>query len=157
MAHVCAKALLVDPNRDSQSPYVIWVPSKKHGDGQVLKARERIEADYAKIEAIGPIAKEAGISPRHFKRRFKQATGLLPLKYLQQVRIDSARERLETTNDPIDQITWAVGYKDVSSFCRLFRQHTNLTPGACRARFGSSGLGKEKGWKFNSIPFYNES
>ena len=95
LATVCAKALLVDPNRVSQAPYAISAPL------------------------------------------FKKATGELPLKYLQRVRIDAAKERLETTRESIDKITWAVGYKDVSSFCRLFKQHTQISPRAYRDKFFS--------------------
>ncbi len=62
-------------------------------------------------------------------------TGELPLKYLQRVRVDAAKERLETTRDSIDKITWAIGYKDVSSFSRLFKQHTQISPRAYRDKF----------------------
>ncbi len=53
----------------------------------------------------------------------------------QRVRIDAAKERLETTRDSIDKITWAIGYKDVSSFSRLFKQHTQISPRAYRDKF----------------------
>lgn len=135
LASACSKALLVDPNRNSQTPYTISAPLKSHGDSQVLKAQHLIETNYAKIETIDAIAKDVGISPRHFKRRFKKATNELPLKYLQRVRVDAAKEKLETTKAAIDEITWAVGYQDISSFCRLFKQHTKISPGAYRDKF----------------------
>ncbi|MCG8637418.1 MAG: helix-turn-helix domain-containing protein [Desulfobacterales bacterium] len=135
LASLCSKALLVDPNRVSQAPYTMAAPLRHHGDAQVLKAQEIIENQFADLETIDDLAKDVGISPRHFKRRFKKATGELPLKYLQRVRIDAAKERLETTRDSIDKITWAVGYKDVSSFCRLFKQHTQISPRAYRDKF----------------------
>lgn len=137
LASVCSKALLVDPNRGSQAPYSIFVPIKHHGDTQVLKAQQLIEKNYAKINAIDAVAGAVGISPRHFKRRFKHATSELPLKYLQRVRIDAAKEKLETTKDSIDEITWAVGYQDISSFSRLFKQHTQISPRAYRDKFFS--------------------
>jgi transcriptional regulator GlxA family with amidase domain len=87
------------------------------------------------IDSIDTIARKVGISPRHFKRRFKSATGDMPLKYLQQTRIDAAKEKLETTKDTIEEITHAVGYSDVSSFCRLFKQHTEISPKGYRDRF----------------------
>ncbi len=135
LASACSKALLIDPSKNSQAPYKIWVPRKNHGDSQVLKAQDQIEEKYFCIESVDAIAKDVGISPRHFKRRFKNATGVMPLKYLQRVRINAAREKLESTKDSIDQITWAVGYKDVSSFCRLFKQHTRISPKAYRDKF----------------------
>lgn len=137
LAAACSKALLMDPNRKSQAPYSLLTPVRNHGDAQVLRAQEFIEKNYARIDGIDTLAREVGISPRHFKRRFKSATGDLPIKYLQRVRIDAAKERLETTQDSIDRITWAVGYKDVSSFSRLFKQHTRISPKAYREKFFS--------------------
>ncbi len=87
------------------------------------------------MKTVDGVAKKVGISLRHFNRRFKQATGESPLKYLQRKRIDAAKEILETTKDSIDEITWAVGYQDVSSFCRLFKQTTYLSPKAYRDKF----------------------
>jgi transcriptional regulator GlxA family with amidase domain len=46
-----------------------------------------------------------------------------------------ARQHLEKSRLPIDEITQLVGYEDVSSFTRLFRKHTGLSPGAYRSRF----------------------
>jgi len=135
LAAACSKALLIDPNRHNQSPYVISMPFRSHGDTQVLKAQDLIERKYAEIETIDDIASKVGISPRHFKRRFKKATGELPNKYLQKVRIDAAKKRLETTMETIDKITWAVGYKDISSFCRLFKRHTRISPKIYREKF----------------------
>ncbi len=135
LASLCSKALLVDPNRVSQAPYTMAAPLRHHGDDQVLKAQGIMEKRFADLVTIDDLARDVGISPRHFKRRFKKATGELPLKYLQRVRVDAAKERLETTRDSIDKITWAVGYKDVSSFCRLFKQHTQISPRAYRDKF----------------------
>ncbi|MEJ2156493.1 MAG: helix-turn-helix domain-containing protein [Desulfobacteraceae bacterium] len=135
LACAAAKSLLVDPNRNSQVPYVLSHPLKHHGDAQVLKAQQFIEENYAAIDSIDSVARNVGISPRHFKRRFKSATGELPLKYLQQIRIDAAKEKLETTRDNIEEITCAVGYSDVSSFCRLFKQYTEISPSAYRDKF----------------------
>ncbi len=135
LAAGCSKALLIDPNRSSQEPYMIATPVKNHGDREVLKAQHLMESNFARIGSVDHIAREVGISPRHFKRRFKKATGEMPLKYLQRIRIEVAKEKLETTRDTIDEITWAVGYQDISSFCRLFKQYTDLSPKAYRDTF----------------------
>ena len=133
--NACSKALLIDPNRSSQTPYAMPIAFRSHGDIQVLKAQKLIESEYAQIKTIDDIARRVGISPRHFKRRFKKATGDLPLKYLQRVRIDVAKEWLETTHETIDTITGAVGYSDISSFSRLFKQHTRISPKSYREKF----------------------
>ncbi len=135
LASACAKTFLIDSARESQTPYLVSLPIKNHGDSQVLMAQIIIEDNFSDIRTVDGVAKKVGISLRHFNRRFKQATGESPLKYLQKIRIDAAREMLETTKDPIDEITWAVGYQDVSSFCRLFKQPTDLSPKAYRDKF----------------------
>ncbi len=135
LASICAKAMLVDLNRRTQSAYTISIPFRSHGDAQVLKAQKMIEQHFSSIASIDAIARDVGISPRHFKRRFKSATGDMPLKYLQKTRIEAAKTLLETTDKTLEQITFDIGYQDVSSFCRLFKQHTNTSPSAYREKF----------------------
>ena len=135
LASVCSKALLVDPNRESQSPYSIFSARKDHGDASILEAQEWMQEHYADNIAIDAIAKEAGISPRHFKRRFRKATGESPLGYLQNLRMESAKRRLETTLDNINEITFRIGYEDSSTFRRLFKRYTGISPREYRDKF----------------------
>ncbi len=135
LAAICSKVLLVDPSRHSQSPYMISDFKKNHGDAAVLTAQRQMEARFAENLQIDTLAGEAGLSPRHFKRRFKQATGEAPLGYLQKVRIEQAKQRLETTRDTMNEITWQIGYEDSSSFRRLFKRFTGLAPREYRDKF----------------------
>lgn len=135
LARSCAKALLVDPNRESQAPYAILEFPRDHGDAGVLQAQRVMENRYPETLVIDKIAGEVGISPRHFKRRFKQAVGETPLSYLQRVRVEAAKKKLERSNAPVSEITWQIGYADSSSFCRLFKKTTGLSPREYRERF----------------------
>ena len=72
---------------------------------------------------------------RNFKRRFKEATGYTPLAYLQTLRLEKAKQLLETTRMSLDSITFAVGYEDSNSFRRLFQQRVGLLPAAYRKKF----------------------
>jgi transcriptional regulator GlxA family with amidase domain len=135
LARTCAKALLVDPNRASQAPYAIADFPRDHGDAGILKAQQVMAQRFAEALAIDDVAREVGISPRHFKRRFKQALGETPLGYLQRVRIEAAKQRLECSRAPVSEITWQIGYTDTSSFCRLFKKTTGLSPRDYRERF----------------------
>jgi transcriptional regulator GlxA family with amidase domain len=138
LASVCSKALLVDPNRESQAPYSIFNARKDHGDASILEAQEWMQEHYADSITIDAIAKEAGISPRHFKRRFRKATGESPLVYLQNLRMETAKRRLETTLDNITEITFQIGYEDSSTFRRLFKRHTGISPREYRDKFSRS-------------------
>ncbi len=135
LATVCAKAFLVDPNRESQAPYVIFRSRKDHGDEKVLAAQQWMEANYARNISIDAMAQQVGISPRHFKRRFRKATGATPLVYLQNVRLEAAKEKLETTQESVNEITYRIGYEDSSTFRRLFKREMGLSPRAYRDKF----------------------
>ena len=135
LAAVCSKVLLVDPSRHSQTPYMISDFNKSHGDAAVLKTQLQMESRFSENLPIDTLARETGLSPRHFKRRFKQATGEAPLGYLQRVRIEQAKQRLETTRDTMNEITWQIGYEDSSSFRRLFKKFTGLAPREYRDKF----------------------
>jgi transcriptional regulator GlxA family with amidase domain len=74
---------------------------------------------------------------RTFKRRFKKATGLSPLDYAHSIRLEEAKQMLETTDTPIERIAVDVGYQDDSFFRRLFRRRVGLTPRAYRQRVQS--------------------
>jgi transcriptional regulator GlxA family with amidase domain len=79
--------------------------------------------------------RHAGIPQRSFKRRFKNATGHAPIDYIQRLRVEEAKRRLERTDAPVDEISWQVGYEDPAFFRRLFKRLTGVTAGAYRRRF----------------------
>lgn len=135
LANRCAKSLLIEPNRRSQSPYFIFDYQKNHADEKVLVAQTYMEDKFTETISVEALASDLGISPRHFKRRFKSATGDSPLNYLQRIRIEAAKLQLETTRVTIDEITWQVGYEDSNSFRKLFKKFTGLSPREYRDRF----------------------
>jgi transcriptional regulator GlxA family with amidase domain len=72
------------------------------------------------------------LSQRTLNRRFKNATSLSPLQYLQQIRIDKAKELLKTTNLNIAEVGSQVGYSDNAYFSALFKRQVSLSPGEYR-------------------------
>ena len=69
------------------------------------------------------------LAERPFKRRFTAATGLAPITYVQRLRIEDAKRRLERTDASVDEIGWRVGYEDAAFFRRLFKHVTGLASG----------------------------
>ncbi len=114
---------------------MIFRSRKDHGDEKVLAAQQWMEANYAQNISIDAMAQQVGISPRHFKRRFRKATGATPLVYLQNVRLEAAKEKLETTQESVNEITYRIGYEDSSTFRRLFKREMGLSPRAYRDKF----------------------
>lgn len=135
LASAWAKAMLVDPNNESQAPYSSHPLPEKHKDLEISQAEHYMQTHLAESITIDQVAKLVCISSRHFKRRFKDATGESPLSYLQKLRIQTAKEQLENTLDSIEEITRRVGYENSSTFRRLFKRHTSLSPREYRDRF----------------------
>ena len=87
----------------------------------------------------------SGLAERTFKRRFTEATGFAPIDYVQRLRIEDAKRRLERTDAPADEISWQVGYEDAAFFRRLFKRTTGMTPGAYRRRFQVPAFARPQG------------
>ena len=94
-----------------------------------------LQAKGAGPVAVAEMAAEAGMEERTFQRRFKAATGMTPVEYVQHIRVGKARELLEFTKRTVDQIAWGVGYEDAAAFRKLFHRITGLSPGEYRQRF----------------------
>jgi transcriptional regulator GlxA family with amidase domain len=134
-ARAIARFMLLQWHLDGQAPYMVFAPPVDHGDAAVLVAQEWLGGHYAVAAPVEEMVKRSGIPERSFKRRFKRATGFSPIAYVQHLRIEEAKRRLERTNAPIDEISWNVGYEDPAFFRRLFKRITRITPGAYRRKF----------------------
>lgn len=134
-----ARFLLVDPPGRAQRPYGQFVPRLDHGDAAILAVQHWLQATGAKEHGVPMLAARARLEERTFLRRFKNATGLRPTEYAQQIRVAKAREALERTRKPVEQIAWQVGYGDPSTFRKLFQRVTGLAPHEYRRRFGVVG------------------
>jgi transcriptional regulator GlxA family with amidase domain len=89
---------------------------------------------------VEQMVEQSGLAARTFKRRFRAATGEAPIAYVQRIRVERAKRRLEQGGDSIEEISWMVGYEDPGSFRRLFKRLTGLTAGQYRRRFRMPGL-----------------
>ncbi|MGA9771560.1 MAG: AraC family transcriptional regulator [Blastocatellia bacterium] len=93
---------------------------------------EFIEDNIERDLAITEIADAVDLSPFHFARSFKQATGVSPHQYLIKSRIERAKSMLAKSELPIVEVGFRVGFKNQSHFTTLFRKMTHLTPKAYR-------------------------
>ncbi|MFQ3197482.1 MAG: transcriptional regulator GlxA family with amidase domain [Paraglaciecola sp.] len=135
IATTTAKAHVIDLSRGEQSAYASLRAKKYHQDSEILKTQEWLEAHFAEKIHISQISRHVNLSQRTFIRRFKRATEQSPLSYLQGVRIEAAKKRLEVSGDSIERIVSQVGYDDLSSFTRLFKKHTGLSPSQYGKKF----------------------
>ncbi len=135
LANRLSRLFLIDSVRHSQLPYGRFRANKNHGDSDILRVQEWIEAHPSQTIGLSRLAEISGLEIRTLSRRFKKVTGETPIEYLQQVRVDIARERLLSSRDTIDQILYQIGYDDSSSFRKLFKRLTGLSPAAYRKQF----------------------
>jgi transcriptional regulator GlxA family with amidase domain len=83
---------------------------------------------------VNDLARAAGQSPRTFARRVAAATGMSPIGFLQQIRVERAIELLETSVLPFEEIAYQVGYSDPSTLRTLIRRGSGFGPRDVRAR-----------------------
>ena len=81
--------------------------------------------------------KLSSLPERSFIRRFTKATAMSPLDYVHSLRLEEAKQMLETEDLPVEAIANEVGYEDASFFGRLFRRKVGLTPAQYRRRFST--------------------
>ena len=93
---------------------------------------------------VTELVERSGLPERTFKRHFANATGYSPIAYVQHVRIEEAKRRLERTSEAVDAISYAVGYEDPASFRRLFKRITGVTPGTYRRKLQLPGFARLK-------------
>jgi transcriptional regulator GlxA family with amidase domain len=132
-----AKVYLLKWHDEGELPYSALVRPLPHSDGVVRKMEGFLKEHSQDHDAIPQAVKRLGIPERTIKRRFKAATGVPLIDYLQNLRIERGKHLLETTDLPVEEISAEVGYSDASFFRRLFKRLAGLTPVAYRRIFSA--------------------
>jgi transcriptional regulator GlxA family with amidase domain len=135
MAIMASKVYALEIDRKSQSPFAIFNGQKKHEDEPIKNAQEYIEGNIGDKITVEELAIKFAIGRRHFERRFKQATNNTPLEYIQRVKIEAAKKKLEISNLNVNEVMYEVGYIDNKAFRTTFKKHTGLSPVAYRNKY----------------------
>jgi transcriptional regulator GlxA family with amidase domain len=135
VAQEVARMFALQWHQDGLSPYIVFEGKRDHGDGEIASAQAWFARHFAVARPVEEAVKRSKLAERTFKRRFVGATGLTPIAYVQRLRVEDAKRRLERTEAPVDEISWRVGYEDAAFFRRLFKRVTGMAPGAYRKRF----------------------
>jgi transcriptional regulator GlxA family with amidase domain len=134
-AQEVARMFALQWHQDGLTPYIIFEGRSDHGDAEIQSAQEWLREHFSIANPVDEMIKRSKLAERTFKRRFTSATNLAPIAYVQRLRIEDAKRRLERTNASVDEISWRVGYEDSAFFRRLFKRTTGMAPGAYRKRF----------------------
>jgi transcriptional regulator GlxA family with amidase domain len=135
VAQELARNFALQWHQDGLAAYIVFQGRTDHGDAEIEGAQQWLRSHFSVANPVEEVINRSKLAARTFKRRFTQATGLAPLAYVQRLRIEDAKRRLERTNMPVDEVSWRVGYEDPAFFRRLFKRITGMTPGAYRKRF----------------------
>lgn len=99
---------------------------------QLRRVLDCIESRIAEPLRIRHLAQEASMSPFHFSRLFKRATGHSPHQFVTRHRMEKAKKLLAASDLPIVAVASAVGYLTQAHFTSAFGRHVGLTPRAYR-------------------------
>lgn len=131
-----AKLLMMNLNAPSPLAFRSSMDFPKHTDDLVHRAQKFIERNCTQDISLSSLSERFNISDRQLKRRFSKAINCSPLQFLQRTRINRACNFLEITQMPSNKIVYEVGYKDESSFRRLFKKQMDMTMENYRQQFG---------------------
>ncbi|MGE6329227.1 GlxA family transcriptional regulator [Psychrobacter pacificensis] len=130
-----AKTQIIDSKRGNQNSYTNVTLHKSHSDQLVKQVQEFIEQNFQQPIQVSSLAAMANITPRTLNRRFQASVAMRPVEYIQAVRIEQAKRLLELGDVSIKSLADQVGYDDISSFTRLFKRATELTPKEYQDKF----------------------
>ncbi|WP_212743087.1 helix-turn-helix domain-containing protein [Microbacterium sp. 2FI] len=134
-AQETARMFALQWHQDGLAPYMLFEGRTDHGDAVVQDAQEWLRTHFSVATPVEQLVVRSGLAERTFKRRFTEATGISPLVYVQRVRVEEAKRRLERSEDSVEAVGWHVGYEDAAFFRRLFKRVTGLSPAAYRKRY----------------------
>ncbi|MGD8349046.1 MAG: helix-turn-helix domain-containing protein [Gammaproteobacteria bacterium] len=134
-----ARLYLFGDRSEGQLLFAAMGRPKRHDDAAVARSQAWIAEHYDTANPVQRMARESGLTERSFKRRFRQATGYTPIDYVQTLRVEEAKQLLESTSHPVDAIARQAGYEDPTSFRRVFKRLAGVTPGRYRQRFQDTG------------------
>ena len=132
-----ARVHLLNSNDVSAVAYASLTRGHKCEDPLVERCQVWAADNYRVETPVSQLVALSGLPERTFKRRFTQSTGMSPLEYIHTLRLEEAKQLLETTDLPVEAVAVEVGYQDASFFNRLFRRKVHLTPAGYRRRFGA--------------------
>lgn len=136
----CAKILQIDIERTSQSPFILFEGQKEHDDDEIKKVQNYIEKNIDAKLTVEYLADKFFISRRSLVRRFKKATHNSPVEYIQRIKIEAAKRKLERKRKTINEIMYSVGYTDVKAFRNMFKKVTGISPTNYRNKFNKEFL-----------------
>lgn len=132
VAHELGRMMLADSARQHQSIYALRLTERAAPEGELGDIESWLERRLRESPTAHEMARHCNMSLRTFHRRFREAYGVTPRKYLQLKRVEAVRRLLGESRRSIEQILADVGVSDVTSFRRIFRRELGHSPAEFR-------------------------
>jgi transcriptional regulator GlxA family with amidase domain len=132
-----AKVYMLQWHDMGQQPFAALARLRQTSDAVIRRCQEWAEHNFRKPSPVATMMGLSGLPERSFARRFAKATDMNALDYIHALRLEAAKELLESGDLPVEAIANEVGYEDASFFGRLFRRRIGVTPQQYRMRFGA--------------------
>jgi transcriptional regulator GlxA family with amidase domain len=140
LARRVAKHLVVFMARPGgQSQFSVRLQARHPHRPELEDLLDAIVADPAGNHSLSGLAARSAISERHLTRLFRSAFGKSPATVVEELRVEAAKALLESGDDGLEAVSRAVGFGSVETMRRAFLRRIDVTPGAYRARFRTTG------------------
>jgi transcriptional regulator GlxA family with amidase domain len=140
VAVIVSKTFMIDIDRNSQSPFIMFQGQKTHEDEPVKKAQEFIEHNFQEKITVDQLASMLALGRRNMERRFKKATANTVVEYIQRVKIEAAKKNLEVGRKNVSEVMYEVGYSDTKAFRTIFKRITGLSPVEYRSKYNKEAV-----------------
>jgi transcriptional regulator GlxA family with amidase domain len=135
LAQQTSRMLVIDAERQSQAPYVSLALMQQPRSSMGERAEKFLQRELHRDISVSELAEHCRTSERSLLRHFRSTYGVSAISHIQHLRVERAKALLETTHLSFDEIVGRCGYTDVSSFRKLFKRATTVTPADYRERF----------------------
>ncbi|KZY48200.1 MULTISPECIES: AraC family transcriptional regulator [unclassified Oleiphilus] len=108
--------------------HTVMEDAKKYGGISVEKTQDFMRKNIGKSLSLADLADVSRVSKYHFSRRYRELTGISPLKHFSNMKIEQACSLLEQTNISISDIAYQLGYDDALYFSRVFKKLMKVSP-----------------------------
>ncbi|HHZ8493271.1 TPA: transcriptional regulator FtrA [Enterobacter mori] len=139
-ANRVARRLVIPPHRDGSQTQQLSRPVAQLRESQRLgQLFDFLHKHLALAHTVDSLASRVGMSQRTFLRRFQDATGTTPTRWLLNERLLRAKDYLENSKLSIDSIAEQTGFGQAATLRHHFRQHYALSPVRYRKQFARAG------------------
>jgi transcriptional regulator GlxA family with amidase domain len=137
-----AQALVLFLKRPgNQAQFSVQLSSRLPEDAGIVQIQSYIHDHLDRDLRVEALAARAGMSPRNFSRTFTREVGMAPGRYVEQCRLEVARQRLQDSHAPLSAIAETCGYGTADGMRLAFERNLGVSPRSYRQRFARAAEG----------------